>query len=214
MVIVGSWYVVRGWSSVVGGPWSWSWWWSRGGGGHVRGRGPWSWSWSMVGGRLSVAMVCGHGRDRGKVTYQKGGDLALTLVLCLIDGKLGHSGLPPYDITSMAKNEPSGSIQTWDALRKIFLAKYCPPARTAKKMEEINNFQQEPQETLYQVWEIFKDMLLRCPQHYLTEMQEVVLFYKALNVPTRQILGSKGPIPSMKAADAKKAIQEMADHLQ
>ncbi|GKG54906.1 hypothetical protein Tco_0562893, partial [Tanacetum coccineum] len=43
---------------------------------------------------------------------------------------------------------------------------------------------------------------------------EVVLFYKALNVPTRQILDSKGAIPSMKAADAKKAIQEMADHSQ
>ncbi|GJX93900.1 hypothetical protein Tco_0348486 [Tanacetum coccineum] len=45
-------------------------------------------------------------------------------------------------------------------------------------------------------------------------MQEVVLFYKALNVPTRQILDSKGAIPSMKATDAKKAIQEMAYHSQ
>ncbi|GJS75396.1 hypothetical protein Tco_0725277 [Tanacetum coccineum] len=35
---------------------------------------------------------------------------------------------------------------------------------------------------------------------------------KGLDVPTRQILDSKGVIPSMKAADAKKAIQDMADH--
>ncbi|GJZ19282.1 hypothetical protein Tco_0786079 [Tanacetum coccineum] len=54
--------------------------------------------------------------------------------------------------------------------------------------------------------------LRRCPQHYLTDMQEVILFYKGLDVPTRQILDSKGAIPSMKAADAKKAIQDMADH--
>ncbi|GJT29177.1 hypothetical protein Tco_0909452 [Tanacetum coccineum] len=35
-----------------------------------------------------------------------------------------------------------------------------------------------------------------------------------MDVPTRQILDSKGAIPSMKAADAKKAIQDMADHSQ
>ncbi|GKD38353.1 ribonuclease H-like domain, reverse transcriptase, RNA-dependent DNA polymerase [Tanacetum coccineum] len=45
-------------------------------------------------------------------------------------------------------------------------------------------------------------------------MQEVILFYKGLDVPTRHILDSKGAIPSMKAADAKKAIQNMADHSQ
>ncbi|GJU55798.1 retrovirus-related pol polyprotein from transposon TNT 1-94, partial [Tanacetum coccineum] len=91
-------------------------------------------------------------------------------------------------------------------LKKKFWSKYCPPARTAKKMEEINNFQQEPDETLYQAWERFKELLIRCPQHYLTDMQEVILFYKGLDVPTRQILDSKGAIPSMKAANAKKVI--------
>ncbi|GJX76199.1 DNA-directed DNA polymerase, partial [Tanacetum coccineum] len=57
-------------------------------------------------------------------------------------------------------------------LKTKFLNKYCPPGRTAKKLEEINNFQQEPDETLYQAWERFKELLMKCPQHYLTEMQE------------------------------------------
>ncbi|GKD25911.1 hypothetical protein Tco_1232125 [Tanacetum coccineum] len=35
---------------------------------------------------------------------------------------------------------------------------------------------------------------------------ETLKFYKGLDVPTRQFLDSKGAIPSMKAADAKKAI--------
>ncbi|GJZ76106.1 DNA/RNA polymerases superfamily protein [Tanacetum coccineum] len=48
----------------------------------------------------------------------------------------------------------------------------------------------------------------------LTDMREVILFYKGLDIPTRQILDFKGAIPSMKAADAKKAIQDMADHSQ
>ncbi|GJY42937.1 hypothetical protein Tco_0431150 [Tanacetum coccineum] len=81
-------------------------------------------------------------------------------------------------------------------------------------MEAINNFQQEPDETLYQAWERYKELLLRFPQCYLTDMQDVILFYKGLDVPTRQILDSKGAIPSMNAVDAKKAIQEMADHSQ
>nr|GEX14978.1 hypothetical protein [Tanacetum cinerariifolium] len=42
--------------------------------------------------------------------------------------------------------------------------------------------------------------------------EEVILFYKELDVPTRQILDSKGAISTMKAADAKKAIQDMASH--
>ncbi|GJW53561.1 hypothetical protein Tco_0097646 [Tanacetum coccineum] len=81
-------------------------------------------------------------------------------------------------------------------------------------MEEINNFQQEPDETLYQAWERFKELLMKCPQHYLTEMQEVILFYNGLDIPTRQILDSRGAIPTKTAEDAKKAIQEMAEYSQ
>ncbi|GJY21481.1 hypothetical protein Tco_0394047 [Tanacetum coccineum] len=124
----------------------------------------------------------------------------------------------PMSLTGAAsrwlRNKPSGSITTWEDLKTKFLSKYCPPARTAKKMEEINNFQQEPDENLYQAWERFKELLMKCPQHYLTEMQEVVLFYNGLDVPTRQILDSRGAIPSKTAADAKVAIQEMAEYSQ
>ncbi|GJT16583.1 hypothetical protein Tco_0875289 [Tanacetum coccineum] len=110
------------------------------------------------------------------------------------------------------RNEPTGSIKTWEDLKTKFLNKYCPPGRTAKKMEEINNFQQEPDETLYQAWKRFKELLMKCPQHNLTEIHEVILFYNGLDVPTRQILDLIGAIPTKTAADAKKAIQEMAEY--
>ncbi|GJZ20043.1 hypothetical protein Tco_0556633 [Tanacetum coccineum] len=45
-------------------------------------------------------------------------------------------------------------------------------------------------------------------------MQEVILFYNGLGIPTRQILDSRGAIPSKTAADAKVAIQEMAKYSQ
>ncbi|GJS70703.1 hypothetical protein Tco_0703544 [Tanacetum coccineum] len=112
------------------------------------------------------------------------------------------------------RNKPTGSITTWEDLKTKFLSKYCPPARTTKKMEEINNFQQEPEGNLYQAWERFKELLMKCPKHCLTKIQEVVLFYYGLDVPTRQILDSSGAIPSKIAADAKIAIQEMAEYSQ
>ncbi|GJU52081.1 putative reverse transcriptase domain-containing protein [Tanacetum coccineum] len=119
----------------------------------------------------------------------------------------------PMSLTGAAsrwlRNKPSGSITTWEDLKTKFLSKYCPPARTAKKMEEINNFQQESDENFYQAWERFKELLMKCRQQYLTEMQEGVLFYNGLDVLTRQILDSRGAIPSKTVADAKVAIQEM-----
>ncbi|GJW85098.1 hypothetical protein Tco_0158243 [Tanacetum coccineum] len=72
----------------------------------------------------------------------------------------------------------------------------------------------EPDKTLYQAWEHFKELLMKCPQHYVTEMQEVILFYNGLDVPTRHILDSRGAVPTKTAADAKKAIQEMAEYSQ
>ncbi|GJW48955.1 hypothetical protein Tco_0080601 [Tanacetum coccineum] len=45
-------------------------------------------------------------------------------------------------------------------------------------------------------------------------MQEVILFYNGLDVPTRQILDSKGAIPLKTAADAKIAIQEIVEYSQ
>ncbi|GKC14554.1 hypothetical protein Tco_1011336 [Tanacetum coccineum] len=46
------------------------------------------------------------------------------------------------------------------------------------------------------------------------EIQEVILFYNGLGIPTRQILDSRGAIPSKTAADVKVAIQEMAEYSQ
>ncbi|GJW68508.1 retrotransposon protein [Tanacetum coccineum] len=62
------------------------------------------------------------------------------------------------DASRWLRNEPSGSITNQETLKSKFLNKYCPPARTAKKMEEINNFQHEPDESLFRAWERFKEL--------------------------------------------------------
>ncbi|GJW79812.1 hypothetical protein Tco_0295302 [Tanacetum coccineum] len=45
-------------------------------------------------------------------------------------------------------------------------------------------------------------------------MQEVILFYNGLDIPTRQILDSRGAIPSKTASDVKTTIQEMVAYSQ
>ncbi|GKA33062.1 retrovirus-related pol polyprotein from transposon TNT 1-94 [Tanacetum coccineum] len=109
-------------------------------------------------------------------------------------------------------NELAGLILTWEVLKSKFLRKYYSPARTAKKIDEINNFKQEHNESLFRAWERFKELLMKCPQHYLTDMQEVILFYNELDVPTRQILDSKGVIPTKTTTNAKVSIQKMAEY--
>ncbi|GJX65014.1 hypothetical protein Tco_0299357 [Tanacetum coccineum] len=78
----------------------------------------------------------------------------------------------------------------------------------------IPNITIDQDENLCQAWEKFKELLMKCPQHYLTKMQEVVLFYNGLDVSTRQILDSRGAIPSKTVADAEVAIQEMVEYSQ
>ncbi|GJS49167.1 hypothetical protein Tco_0599288 [Tanacetum coccineum] len=70
------------------------------------------------------------------------------------------------------RNEPSGSIITLETLKDKFLSKYCPPAQTAKKMEEINNFQQDPDETLYKAWKRYKELLLRLIMESLVKKKQ------------------------------------------
>ncbi|GJY54239.1 hypothetical protein Tco_0445903 [Tanacetum coccineum] len=48
----------------------------------------------------------------------------------------------------------------------------------------------------------------------ILEDKEVILFYIGLDVPTRQILDSKGVMPTKTAADAKVSIQEMVEYSQ
>ncbi|GJR61781.1 hypothetical protein Tco_1503943 [Tanacetum coccineum] len=106
------------------------------------------------------------------------------------------------------------SISTWDHLEKAFISQYCPPLKTAKKLEEIQKFKQGMDETLYQAWERYKDLQFRCPQHYLNNHKKVHIFYKGLDIPSRKMVDSQGLIPMMPPAQALKSIQNMAGHLQ
>ncbi|GKA61889.1 reverse transcriptase domain-containing protein [Tanacetum coccineum] len=88
----------------------------------------------------------------------------------------------PTTLTGVARRWknmlPAGSISTWDLLEEAFIRKYCPPLKTLKKLEEIRNFKQGVDETLYQAWERYDDLLFKCPQHDLNNHQKVRIFIK------------------------------------
>ncbi|GJV69556.1 zinc finger, CCHC-type containing protein [Tanacetum coccineum] len=62
---------------------------------------------------------------------------------------------------------PAGSISTWDDLITRFLTQFFPPGRTAKLRKDIFMFQQHQDESLYDAWTYFKDLLQKVPHHGL-----------------------------------------------
>ncbi|GJW71332.1 hypothetical protein Tco_0128249 [Tanacetum coccineum] len=83
---------------------------------------------------------------------------------------------------------------------------------TAKQLEEIRNFKQEGDETLYQAWERYNDLLYKCPTHDINNNQKVNIFYNGLGALNRQLLDLQGLIPGMTPIQALTAIQTMAGH--
>ncbi|GJV44013.1 hypothetical protein Tco_1428549 [Tanacetum coccineum] len=101
-----------------------------------------------------------------------------------------------------------------DLLKKSFIQRYCPPSITVKQLEDIHNFKQEGDESLYQAWERYNDLLYKCLTHDINSHQKVNIFYKGLSTMNRQFLDSQGPIPRMTPAQALITIQTMVDHSQ
>ncbi|GJZ16884.1 putative reverse transcriptase domain-containing protein [Tanacetum coccineum] len=54
--------------------------------------------------------------------------------------------------------ELNEGITTWDTMKSRSLARYCPPSKIAKQIQEIHNFKQEVDETLYTTWE--RDLIM------------------------------------------------------
>jgi len=65
----------------------------------------------------------------------------------------------------------------WDELTKAFLAKFSPPSKTMSLRNQIMSFTRREDESLYEAWERFKDLLRLCPHHDLQKWMVVQTFY-------------------------------------
>ncbi|XP_022860904.1 uncharacterized protein LOC111381360 [Olea europaea var. sylvestris] len=76
--------------------------------------------------------------------------------------------------------EPHASITTWEKLIRKFCNKFFPPARVAKIKLEIQTFQQKEGESYHEAWNRFNELMRNCPNHGITQGNQVQYFYTGL----------------------------------
>nr|GEU43121.1 reverse transcriptase domain-containing protein [Tanacetum cinerariifolium] len=80
------------------------------------------------------------------------------------------------------EKEPPRSILTWDDLVSKFINQFFPPSKTTNLRNEITRFQQRFDESFYEAWDRFNDLLRAYPHHGFSELHQLDTFYNALNV--------------------------------
>ncbi|GJZ88057.1 reverse transcriptase domain-containing protein [Tanacetum coccineum] len=100
----------------------------------------------------------------------------------------------PFSLEGAARiwleKEPPRSIETWDDLVSKFINKFFPPSKTTNLRNEITRFQQKFDETFYEAWDRFNDLLRGCPHHGFSELHQLDTFYNALNSNDQDSLNS------------------------
>ncbi|GJX32398.1 reverse transcriptase domain-containing protein [Tanacetum coccineum] len=100
----------------------------------------------------------------------------------------------PFSLEGAARiwleKEPSRLILTWDDLVLKFINKFFPPSKTINLRNEITRFQQRFDETFYEAWDRFNDLLWACPHHGFLELHQLDTFYNALNSNDQDSLNS------------------------
>jgi hypothetical protein len=80
------------------------------------------------------------------------------------------------------------TIGTWQEMQTEFFKKFFPIHRTNALKRQIMNFVQKENETFYQCWECFKDLLNFCPHHGYEIWRTINFFYEGLLPQMRQFV--------------------------
>ncbi|GJU76526.1 reverse transcriptase domain-containing protein [Tanacetum coccineum] len=100
----------------------------------------------------------------------------------------------PFSLEGLARiwleKEPPRSILTWDDLVSKFINQFFPPSKTTNLRNEITRFQQRFDESFYEAWDRFNDLLRACPHHGFSELHQLDNIYKLLNANDQDSLNS------------------------
>ncbi|GJW78348.1 reverse transcriptase domain-containing protein [Tanacetum coccineum] len=107
-------------------------------------------------------------------------------------------------------------ILTWDDLVSKFINKFFPPSKTTNLRNEITRFQQKFDETFYEAWDRFNDLLRGCPHHGFSELHQLDTFYNSLNSNDQDSLNSaaggnfldKMPRECLKIIESKSKVRQ------
>nr|GEX42079.1 reverse transcriptase domain-containing protein [Tanacetum cinerariifolium] len=100
----------------------------------------------------------------------------------------------PYSLTHHATawfdRLPRNSINTFEQMAKMFLDKYLPPSMVTKLRNEITNFRQRPNESLFKAWERYKLSIDRCPNHNMLPVTQIDTFYIGITLRHRDTINA------------------------
>ncbi|GKF51973.1 reverse transcriptase domain-containing protein, partial [Tanacetum coccineum] len=82
------------------------------------------------------------------------------------------------------------SITTFDQMAKKFLRKYFPPSMVTKLRNDITNFCQEPDESLFKAWERYNLSIDRSPNHNMLPITQIDTFYNGLTMRHRDTINA------------------------
>nr|GEZ26961.1 reverse transcriptase domain-containing protein [Tanacetum cinerariifolium] len=102
--------------------------------------------------------------------------------LYLFPHSLTHHAIAWFD------HFPRNSINTFEQMTKMFLGKYFPPFMVTKLKNEITNFRQRPDESLFEAWERYKLLIDRCPNHNMLSVTQIDTFYNGLTLRHRDTI--------------------------
>nr|GEU76423.1 reverse transcriptase domain-containing protein [Tanacetum cinerariifolium] len=107
-----------------------------------------------------------------------------SLCLYLFPHSLTHHATAWFD--RLTRN----SITTFEKMAKMFLEKYFPPSMVTKLRNEITNFRQCPDESLFEAWERYKLSIDRCPNHNMLPVTNIDTFYNGLTLRHRDTINA------------------------
>nr|GFB91046.1 reverse transcriptase domain-containing protein [Tanacetum cinerariifolium] len=87
---------------------------------------------------------------------------------------------------------PRNSITTFEQMAKMFLGKYFPPSMVTKLRNEIINFRQRPDQSLFEAWERYKLLIDRYPNHNMLPITQIDTFYNGLTLRHRDTINAAG----------------------
>nr|GEY45028.1 hypothetical protein [Tanacetum cinerariifolium]GEY45402.1 hypothetical protein [Tanacetum cinerariifolium] len=101
---------------------------------------------------------------------------------------------------------PRNSINTFEQMAKMFLGKYFSPSMVTKLKNEITNFRQRPDESLFEAWERYKLSIDRCPNHNMLPVTQIDTFYNGLTLRHRNTINAAAGGTFMKRCNTLKSV--------
>nr|GEU71959.1 hypothetical protein [Tanacetum cinerariifolium] len=115
-----------------------------------------------------------------------------------------HLYLFPHSLTHHATawfdRLPRISITAFEQMAKMFLGKYFPPSMVMKLRNEITNFCQRLDESLFEACERYKLSIDRCPNYNMLPVTQIDTFYNGLTLRHRDTINV---VAALKAEMAK-----------